>query len=163
MRHHRPLIPVNPHACDTRAWKAVLPTLGDAVVAPTLVTVSAECGYEKYAIAVPLRAWQQIVRGELLVLKRLVPVGESIVPYEWHFNRYQRGNLFVDWGHGDLRFWIGLEAVDLRLGEQALLWEPEQLPVLPLRDAPRAFFKTLWNRCRQLWAFHRRRPYRAHE
>lgn len=154
-------IAANPPAGDTGRWKAALPTVGDSEATPTLVSISAECGYEKYVIGVSVRAWQRIVDGELVVVKRLVSVGDAIVPCEWHFNRYQRGNLFVDWGHGDLRFWIGLEAVDIRRGEQALLWDLEQPLVPPLKDGPSAFFKNLWECCRPLWAFRRGQPYRA--
>lgn len=142
MRPHQANIMVNLQSSETSRWKAALPMVGNAEIAPTLVNVSAECGYEKYAIALPMRAWQQIVRGELVVIKQLVPVSDTIVPCEWHFNRFRRGNLFVDWGSGDLRFWIALEATDIRLGEQALLWEPEQAPPVSTKGATRAIFKT---------------------
>lgn len=130
MRPHRPAIAVNPSPGDTSRSKAALPTVGEAVATPMLLTVIAECGYEKYAIALPVHLWRRIVRGEVVIIKRLVPVGDAIVPCEWHFNRYRRGNLFVDWGCGDLRFWIELSEVSIRHGEQVLQWSQDTPPVV---------------------------------
>ncbi len=133
---------------DSNRWKVALPTVGDTELARSWVSVSAECGYEKYAIKLPIRAWQRISKGEKVVIKRLVSVGDTIVPCEWHFNRYRRGNLFIDWGHGDLRFWIRMEDTEVRLGQQELSWSKDY-PAPDEAIPTRLLMGLLWSRCWQ--------------
>lgn len=136
---------------DSNRWKFTLPTVGDTELGQSLVSVSAECGYEKYAITLPIRAWQRISGGERFVIKRLVSVGDNIVPCEWHFNRYQRGNLFIDWGHGDLRFWIRMEDTEVRLGRQELSW-PKDYSASDKAVPTRLFWRRIGSCCWQMVA-----------
>ena len=114
------------NSSNAERWKLALPTAEDPATDRSMITLCAECGYEKFTVAIPASVWAEIVSGKLIILRRLVPVGTEVIPCEWHFNRYKRGNLLVDWGKGDLRFWIGLEAVDIRHGETALAWKQEE-------------------------------------
>ena len=137
---------------DVSSWKVTLPTVGDSSRALTLVAISAECGYEKFAMTLSVRTWQQIVKGGRIVIKRLVPVEDAIVPCEWHFNRYQRGNLFVDWGSGDLRFWIRMEDTEIRWGQLQLSW-PADYPDADQTVPVKILLGQLWDRCWQKLAF----------